>query len=99
MVSNVSMYQRMSSTSVGVPCWTRASAQGSSRTTSRRFAQVLGYAVRERPGVLMDYCAATTEPYDRGIASRAIRSLADFQPGLKQERAARYAPEIYTFSA
>src|SRR5438270_9614836 len=39
---------------------------------SRCFAQVLGYAVRERPGLLMDYCPATTEPYDRGIASRAI---------------------------
>jgi len=51
------------------------------------------YAVRERPGLLMDYCPATTEPYDRGIASRAIRLLADFDPGMTQERAAWKAPE------
>jgi hypothetical protein len=32
--------QRMSSASVGAPCWTRVRAEGSSRTTSRCFAQV-----------------------------------------------------------
>ena len=39
------------------------------------------YAMRERPGFLMDHCLVTTESYDRGIASRAIRLLVDFDVG------------------
>jgi len=42
--------------------------------------------VRERPGLLMDYCPATTEPYDRGVNSPE-------HPGMTQERAAWKALE------
>ena len=35
------------------------------------------YAMRERPGFLMDDCLAATKPHDRGVASRSIRLLPD----------------------
>jgi len=35
------------------------------------------YAVRERPGFLMDDCLAATKPHNRGVASRAVRLLPD----------------------
>src|SRR5882762_5910846 len=71
--SNVSLYQRMSSAS---------SRQGNRPSGSQDDLAVFRpgdcrYAVRERPGFLMDDCLAATKPHNRGVASRAVRLLPD----------------------